>query len=311
MRTAIRRNWKIEQIMSLVFGLVRHNHVFADSTEFSRSRNKSLEERRRMARDPKRLRIRARIFETVCLPSLAAQPADRFTGLILTSDNLPKPFADRLKETLEPYPNIHPVFLPPTTAQEAFASAIRRFPCPDDTRLTFRLDDGDAVAADYTDYVERYRKPEYVGHCVSLFHGLGLCRLRGRTRIWERKHYMSSVGLALVGAANATDTIYDVVDHARVAEKMPTVVDATRPAFLATSHASRASSNRVPLKARLRPSTMMTQAEAAAKHGKLFPILETGDFAFLESSGFRNPGSLALGYARRLRILNGEFGDDG
>ena len=298
--------------MSLVFGLVRHSHIFEDSTELYRSRNKTLEERRRLARDPKRLRNRSRLFEAICLPSLAAQPADRFTGLILTSDELPELFADRLRKTLEPYPNLHPIFLPPTTAREAFASAIRRFPCPDGTRLSFRLDDGDAVAADYTDYVERYRKPEFVGHCVSLFHGLGLCRLRGRTRVWERKHYMSSVGLAYVGAANAVETIYDVVDHTRVAERMPTIVDATRPAFLATSRASGTSSNRVPLKARLRPSTLMTQAEAATRHGELFPMLETGDFGFLESSGFRIPERPALGNAHRLRIANsGKPGSSG
>lgn len=261
----------------------------------------SLEKRRRMAGDPKRLRIRERLFEAICLPSLAAQPADRFTGLVLASDELPEPFADRLRKILEPYPNLHPLFLPPTSAREAFASAMRRFPCPDGARLTFRLEGCDAVAAGYTDYVERYRKPEYVGHCVSLFHGLGLCRLRGRTRIWERKHYMADVGLALVGAADAVETVYDV-DRARVAESLPTIVDATRPAFLMTSRASGASSDRVPLKARLRPSTTMTQAEAAARHGEFFPMLETGDFGFLESFGFEVPGSLAFVDALRTRI---------
>ena len=280
--------------MSLVFGLVRHNHVFDDSAVSPPARNKSLEDLRRMARNPKRLRNSARIFEAICLPSLAAQSADRFTGLILTSDKLPKPFADRLEKTLEPYPNIHPVFLPPASAQEAFSTAIRRFPCPDGTRLTFRLDDCDAVAADFTDYVERYRKTEYVGHCVSLFHGLGLCRLRGRTRIWESKHYMTNVGLALVGTANSAETIYDVVDHARVAERIPTIVDATRPAFLMASRTSGAFSNRAPLKARFRPSKMMTQDEAAAIHGEHFPMLKTGDFSFLESSSFQIPGRPVL-----------------
>ena len=95
-----------------------------------------------------------RLFETICLPSLAAKPADRFTGLILTSDKLPKPFTERLNKALAPYPNINAAFLPPAPVQLAFTTAIAVLPsaeaAPNDIRITFRLDDDD-VAADFAD----------------------------------------------------------------------------------------------------------------------------------------------------------------
>ena len=103
--------------MSRVFGLVRFSYIPDESTDFVRTRNKRMDERQSLVHDPERLRKRIRLFEAICLPSLAAQPADRFTGLILTSDKLPKPFADRLNKALAPHPNIHAAFLPPAPVQ--------------------------------------------------------------------------------------------------------------------------------------------------------------------------------------------------
>ena len=66
---------------------------------------------------------------------------------------------------------------------------------------------------------------------------------------------MCNAGLAHVGAANACENVFGIGigNHMRTAERMPTIVDASRPAFLMTSHGSNDSSNRLPLKARLPP----------------------------------------------------------
>ena len=96
--------------------------------------------------------------------------------------------------------------------------------------------------------------------------------------------------------------VRDLGNHMRVAELTPSIVDESRTAFLMTSHGSNDSSNRVPLKARFRPWTLMTQSAAAERYGKLFPFLEMGDFGFVESSDFRVPGSQALRDVHRLRI---------
>ena len=292
--------------MSQVFGLVRFSYLPAESTGFALTGNRQFDERRRIVHDPARLQQRMRLFEAICLPSLAAQPSDRFAGLVLTSDKLPKPFADRLKKALAPYPNIHAAFLPPMSTQEAFSSAIADLPrsrsAANDIRITFRLDDDDAVSADFVDHIERYRKPQYHGFCISLSKGLGLCRLYGRTRIWERWHYMTAAGLAHVDSADSSKTVWDLGNHMRVAEVTPSIVDERRTAFLMTSHGSNDSSNRVPLKARFLHWTFMSQSVAAKRYGKIFPFLEKGDFGFVESSDFRIPGSQALRDVHRLRI---------
>ena len=90
--------------MSQVFGLVRFSYLPAESTGFALTGDRRFDERRRLVHDPTRLQQRMRLFERICLPSLAAQPTDRFAGLVLTSDKLPKPFADRLKKPSRPLP---------------------------------------------------------------------------------------------------------------------------------------------------------------------------------------------------------------
>ena len=99
--------------MSRVIGLVRFSCIQNESTDFVRTLNKQMDERIASVHDPERLKKRMRLFEAICLPSLATQPADRFTGVILTSDKMPKPFAERLKKLPAPYPDTRPVFLPP------------------------------------------------------------------------------------------------------------------------------------------------------------------------------------------------------
>ena len=78
--------------MSQVFGLVRFSCFPAKSTGFAPPGARRFDKRRRLVHDPGRLGLgqRMRLFEAVRLPSLAAQLANRFAGLVLTSDKLPK-----------------------------------------------------------------------------------------------------------------------------------------------------------------------------------------------------------------------------
>jgi len=267
--------------MSPVFGMVRFSYVPEESGGFDKTRGKPYAARERIVMDPQRLERRFQLFQAICLPSLAAQPVCRFTGIVLTSDSLPEPFAARLRDLVAPYPNIHAVFDRPKLTRQAMADAVRARAPSEGIKLTFRLDDDDAVAADFTRYIERYRRPGYDGHCVSLYRGLGLCRIYGRTRAWERQRYMVSAGLAFVNAAQAPETIYDCGNHERVGERFPTVVDATRHAYLQSSHGMNDSGSRVPLAARVWPKASLSLDAARARYGAQFPFLAASDFGFL------------------------------
>lgn len=79
--------------MSQVFDLIRFFYLPYESTGFAPAGTKLFDEQRRLVHDPDQLRQRMRLYEAVCLSSFAAQPTNRFRGLILTSDKLSKPFA--------------------------------------------------------------------------------------------------------------------------------------------------------------------------------------------------------------------------
>lgn len=64
---------------------------------------------------------------------------------------------------------------------------------------------------------------------------------------------MTAAGLAHVDSADSTRMVWDLGNHLRVVELAPSIVDESRAAFLMTPHGSNDSSNRVSLKARLRP----------------------------------------------------------
>ena len=62
--------------MSRIFGLARFSYIPDESTDFVRTWNKRMDERQSLVHDSERLRKRMRLFKTICLPSLTAQPAN-------------------------------------------------------------------------------------------------------------------------------------------------------------------------------------------------------------------------------------------
>ena len=97
-----------------------------------------------------RLALRFRLFETLCLPSLVAQSDQDFRVVVLTSTLLPEVARARLEALVEPHDNITIFAADPARhyqiCKQAYASAY------DDGyshRLSFRLDDDDAVSHDF------------------------------------------------------------------------------------------------------------------------------------------------------------------
>ena len=99
---------------------------------------------------PARMKARLASFETMTLPALRAQSDPDFTLLILTGEDLPEPYLDRLLTLTEDMPQAVIIQRPPgphravcrdvmTGARHDYAS-----PC-----IQFRMDDDDAVAVDF------------------------------------------------------------------------------------------------------------------------------------------------------------------
>lgn len=267
--------------MSRVLGVVRFSYLQSTDANFPITLNKSLEARREMLFAPKRMAQRFELFEAICLPSLAAQNPDLFTGILLTSASMPQAHVDRLHALTEAVPHLHVVPAEPNLSHLAIREAVARHRPAEGMKLTFRLDDDDAISTDFTDRVAPYLQERYDGHCLTLLSGVGLCRLYGRVRAWDRRHPFVSAGLSYINRAEAPETVYDCGNHSTVTERFPTLVDASFPAFLQSTHGTNASSGHVPALAYLLPSQTMSLRQAQARYGAAFPFLRQSRFRFL------------------------------
>ncbi len=132
---------------------------------------------------PERLEERLRLFETICLPSIAAQTDPDFTFLILTGDSLPDQARARLDTLVADVPQAVVVARPPAAHRKVCQDVINAArtdiaaPC-----LQFRHDDDDAVAVDFVASLRRAAED-----CAAL---CAAHRLVGFD--WNRGHLLSA-----------------------------------------------------------------------------------------------------------------------
>lgn len=104
---------------------------------------------------PDRMRRRFTYFESICLPSLAAQTDPDFILVALIGDAMPIKWRRRLKALRASYPFLRLCAVEPLGPLQATRRAFRVGATEDVPFVTgFRLDDDDAVACDY---IERLR----------------------------------------------------------------------------------------------------------------------------------------------------------
>ncbi len=105
---------------------------------------------------PDRLDLRFKLFEAVCLPSLTRQTDGDFQFVILTSADMPAPFLDRLRDLVAPHPHIR-VNAAAVDGHYRLIKAAYGAVQPDQSshRLSFRLDDDDALDLDYIARLKR------------------------------------------------------------------------------------------------------------------------------------------------------------
>lgn len=110
----------------------------------------SIPEREAYLYDPARMELRFRHFETLTLPSIAAQKDPDFTFLVLVGDSLPQQHLSRLRDITAGIPQVRIVASEPMKHRLAMQIAIKE-ELGDDTEesIQFRLDDDDAVAVSF------------------------------------------------------------------------------------------------------------------------------------------------------------------
>lgn len=107
-------------------------------------------ENRKTLFDDARMKERFSTFEKITLPSLAQQSDKHFRFIVLTSDELPDVYANRLKSLAAKHAFVHLVFAPVGRAVTVFNEIYESdFGLKPKDMLQFRLDDDDGVGRNY------------------------------------------------------------------------------------------------------------------------------------------------------------------
>lgn len=219
---------------SLIF---RRNHPFRDKTDPFDVRVETLF-------DEARLRRRFDIWEAVTLPSLAAQTDGNFALVVVTSSLLPEWAKARLEKALAAQPFETRITAP--DPDQVFSKTVRQnvraaADQTDGLIGTFRLDDDDALAADF---IARFRAEGAKGHNASppvevygFENGWFMAATDGGLKIAPVKRPLIACGLGRMSIRVPLRTIHDPkVGHTKLADILPTRHCGGPPTWIVTAH---------------------------------------------------------------------------
>ena len=134
-------------------GVIRFSLLTED---FETNRLGPAEDHARVLFAEERLAHRFRLFEKLCLHTLRQQTDPEFELIVLTSEALPEPWATRLRDLVQAQANMAVVARPRGKNYPMIREAYGLVP-PDGSshRLSFRLDDDDAVDLDFIARIKR------------------------------------------------------------------------------------------------------------------------------------------------------------
>ncbi len=216
---------------------------------------------------PGRMELRFRIFETLVLPSLLAQSDPDFELVILTAENLPPHYMDRLAQAVSVAPNIHLCPVGPDKHYQLIKQAYLSIDTGAAThRLMFRLDDDDAVALNYIKRLRRLGKTLLPlqrtsgPQAISFNRGFYVRLQEGENEVFDAcERAPLSTGTALLAPLDYLRNPYRY-NHRKLAQYYNLYSDVAAPAFVRTIHGDNKSTpTQMGLTHRLDDKTMARQ----------------------------------------------------
>lgn len=219
---------------SLIF---RRNHPFRDKAD-------PFDVRAAHLFDEARLRRRFDIWEAVTLPSLAAQTTSDFSILVVTSSLLPEWAKMRLQKALaaQPFASLIAAPAPTTAFSKLVRQNVRELANTTYGGVgTFRLDDDDALAADF---IERFKAEIEAGRrqkpSIEIYgfeNGWFLAAYEDGLKITPVQRKLIACGLGRISTRSPLRTIHDPkVSHTKLAETLPTRHCGGPPTWIVTAH---------------------------------------------------------------------------
>ena len=204
--------------------------------------HETIEEREAYLYDPERLELRFRHFESLTLPSIVAQQDEDFTFLVVTGENLPAPWRDRLHDMTATVPQVRILPCPPMRHRTAMQAAIKEELGEDNTEsLQFRLDDDDAVGLGFVQGLRWFaratarmrRRWRYVAFDYNRGYSVRLSA-QGIEAEEATAHFWAC-GLAVLLRPGDPRTVMNFPHH-KLHHAMPTLINPAPPMYLRAHH---------------------------------------------------------------------------
>lgn len=190
-----------------------------------------------------RMALRFRHFETLTLPSIAAQKDKRFTFIVLTGEHMPKPWWDRLNDICAPVEEIKIVTAEPMKHRTAMQLAIQRELAmhDDDESLQFRLDDDDAVGTNFVRGIRRTARlatklrDGWQNMVIEYSRGYSVRLGPEGILAQEIQGQFLACGLAVLFRPGDAKTVMNYGHH-KLHHSMPTLIDPNTEMYLRALH---------------------------------------------------------------------------
>lgn len=179
--------------------------------------------------DPARMAMRFAWFETVCLPSIAAQRDPDFKVVVMLGEAMPEPWRARIEGHIAAHPQLVAAYVPVGAHRPLCAEVMARHMDPNaDVVAQFRLDDDDAVAIDYVRAIredfDRFRSllDDTDAFALNYTKGLILEDQGHRIALHANLGLFLSCGQTIFTRRGAEKYVLDYV-HNNIWQEMPTV----------------------------------------------------------------------------------------
>jgi len=191
-----------------------------------------------------RMELRFRHFETLTLPSIAAQTDKRFVFIVLTGKHMPKPWWDRLNDICAAVDEIKIVTAEPMKHRTAMQLAIQHhLALQDDAAesLQFRLDDDDAVGTNFVHEIRRTARlafklrANWQNMVIEYSRGYSVKLTPDGILAQEIQGQFLACGLAVIFRPGDPKTVMNYGHH-KLHHSMPTLIDPNTAMYLRAIH---------------------------------------------------------------------------
>lgn len=170
---------------------------------------------------------RFEIFKKVTLKSFQQQTDQNFVLLLLHSEKMPAHYQEQFLELEKCNNFLYNIFLEDSldSFYEALRKSIDYVSFEDNTAVSFRIDNDDAVHSDFIQNLHRFAKKDFIGCAITLPRIIIIKRVSGRSYMVENRYYPSnSIGLAYVTDRTQYKTIMHESQHHLVNDTNPLMV---------------------------------------------------------------------------------------